>query len=118
VKYSLKEGRRGNIWTEASTRFFAPMFKTSYQIMDGIDLQWGMSGLPGLPMKYTDNENDNVSYEERKTVLMLHGRDDDFEGSYLSISTGIELHQKDWKGLGRERDFDAFGLFVEVIVGN
>ena len=86
--------------------------------MDGIDLQWGMSGFPGLPMKYTDNENDNISYEERKMVLMLHGRDDDYEGSYVSISTGIEFHNKDWKGLGKERDFDAFGLFVEVIVGN
>jgi hypothetical protein len=118
VKYALKEGRRGNIWAEASTRLFAPMFKTSYQIMDGIDLQWGMSGFPGLPMKYTDNENDNISYEERKTVIMLHGRDDDYEGSYVSISTGIEFHNKDWKGLGKERDFDAFGLFVEVIVGN
>mgnify|MGYP005645187253 FL=1 len=118
AKYALKEGRRGGLWREASTRFFAPMFKTSYAVMDGIDLQWGMSGLPGLPMKFTDNENEDVSYDERKTVFMLQGRDDDFEGSYLSISTGIELHQKDWKGLGRERDFDAFGLFVEVIVGN
>ena len=51
-------------------------------------------------------------------VIMLHGRDDDYEGSYVSISTGIEFHNKDWKGLGKERDFDAFGLFVEVIVGN
>jgi hypothetical protein len=118
LKYSLKEGARGGTWADVSTRFFAPMFKTSYEIMDGIDLQWGMSGLPGLPMKYTDNENENISYKEKKTVLMLHGRDDDFEGSYLSISTGIELHEKDWKGLGKERDFDAFGLFVEVIVGN
>ena len=118
VKYSLKQGRRGGNVPDVSTRFFAPMFKTSYAIMDGIEVQWGMSGFPGLPMKFTDNENDNVSYEERKTVLMLQGRDDDFEGSFLSISTGIELHKKDWKGLGKERDFDAFGLFVEVIVGN
>lgn len=118
AKYAIQEGRRGGLWRKASTRFFAPMFKASYAIMDGIDLQWGMSGLPGLPMKFTDNEIDDVSYEESKTVLMLNGRDDDFEGSFLSISTGIELHQKDWKGLGRERDFDSFGLFVEVIVGN
>lgn len=118
AKYALKEGRRGGNWNKASTRFFAPIFKTSYEIMSGMDVQFGMSGLPGLPMTYRDNENDDVSYDERKTVLMLHGRDDDFEGSYLSISTGIELHEKDWKGLGRERDFDSFGLFVEVIVGN
>ncbi len=118
MKYTMREGSRGSNWADVSTRFFAPMFKTSYAVMDGIDLQWGMSGFPGLPMRYTDNENDNISYKEQKTVLMLQGRDDDFEGSFLSISTGIELHDKDWKGLGRERDFDAFGLFVEVIVGN
>ena len=118
MKYSIKEGRRGSNWADASTRLFAPMFKTSYQIMDGIDLQWGMSGLPGLPMKFTDNNTANISYTERKTVLMLQGSDDDFEGSNLSISTGVELHEKDWKGLGKDRDFDVFGLFVEVIVGN
>jgi len=118
VKYALKEGRRGSDWADVSTRLLAPMFKASYEVMDGIDLQWGMSGVPGLPMKFTDNKVDEISYEERKTVLMLQGRDHDFEGAYLSISTGLELHEKDWKGLGKELDFDVFGLFVEVIVGN
>jgi hypothetical protein len=118
AKFAMKEGRRGGRGPKVSSRMFAPIFKASYEIMDGIDLQGGMSGFPGLPMRFTDNENANISYKERKTVLMLHGRDDDFEGSFLSISTGIEIHEKDWKGLGRERDFDSFGVFVEVIVGN
>lgn len=118
AKYAMKEGRRGGAQPKASTRLFAPIVRASYEIMDGIDLQWGMSGLPGLPMQFTDNENSNISYDERKTVLMLHARDDDFEGSFLSISTGVEVHKKDWEGLGRERDFDSFAFFVEVIVGN
>ena len=118
LKYGLQEGRRGRAWEKTSTRFFAPIFKTSYEIMDGINLQWGMSGFPLLPMRLTDNEDETRSYEERKMVLMLIGRSDNYEGSNVSISVGLELHRKDYEEAGRELDFDSYATFVEIVVGN
>ena len=97
VKYGLQEGRRGQAWDKASTRFFAPIFKTTYEIMDGIELQWGMSGMPLLPMRLTDNEDETRSYKERNMVLMLIGRSDNYEGANVGISVGLELHRKNYE---------------------
>ncbi|MFP6638616.1 MAG: hypothetical protein VCC04_00120 [Myxococcota bacterium] len=118
VKYGLQEGRRGQAWDKASTRLFAPIFKTTYEIMDGIELQWGMSGMPLLPMRLTDNEDETRSYKERKMVLMLIGRSDNYEGANVGISVGLELHRKNYKKSGRELDFDTYATFVEIVVGN
>ena len=32
--------------------------------------------------------------------------------------TGIELYRRDYDLGGRERDFDTFGLFLDLIIGN
>ena len=109
---------RGQAWDKASTRFFAPIFKTTYKIMDGIELQWGMSGMPLLPMRLTDNEDETRSYKERKMVLMLIGRSDNYEGANVGISVGLELHRKNYEKSGRELDFDTYATFVEIVVGN
>ena len=118
VKYALKEGRRGPAWNDASLRFFTPIVKAAFEIMPGMTLQWGTSGLPGLPMRLVDDQNEILSYDERKMVFMLSGRTDDFQGSAVGMNTGLELHRRDYDEGGPERDFDTFGLFVEIIVGN
>jgi hypothetical protein len=69
-------------------------------------------------MRLTDNEDETRSYEERKMVLMLIGRSDNYEGSNVSISVGLELHRKDYEEAGRELDFDSYATFVEIVVGN
>ena len=117
-KYALKEGHRGPAWADQSSRFFGPILRTSYRIMEGMSLQWGLSGLPLLPMRFSDDNNGALDYEERKMVLMLNGRTDHYQGSIVNISTGIELHRRDYDRGARERDFDKFGLFVEIILGN
>ena len=86
--------------------------------MPGMEVQWGMSGLPLLPLRFVDGENEGLDYEERKVVLMLNGRTADYQGAMVNISTGIELYRRDYDQGGRERDFDTFGLFLEVTVGN
>ena len=117
-KYAASEGRRGLAWDDASTRFRALAVKASYSIMPGMSLQWGMSGLPGLPMRFTDSENELLSYEEDKTVFMLQGRSDDFMGLSLSLSSGIQLYRRDYDEGDRVRDFDTMGIFVDLIAGN
>ncbi len=117
-KYALKEGHRGPAWADQSSRFFGPIMRTSYHIMEGMSLQWGLSGLPLLPMRFSDDNNGVLDYDERKMVLMLNGRTDDYQGSVVNISTGIELHRRDYDQGGRQRDFDKFGIFVEIIIGN
>jgi hypothetical protein len=117
-KFALKEGRRGPAWAEQSIRFFGPITRVSYTILDGMTFQWGMSGFPGLPTRFIDNEDESLNYEERKMVFMLNGRTDDYQGFIVNIGTGLELHRRDYDEGDWERDFDSFGLFVEIIIGN
>ena len=117
-KYALKEGRRGPDWPKQSLRFVGPIVRASFGIMEGMTLQWGMSGLPGLPTRVEDGQDESVDYSERTMVFMLNGRTDDYQGSTVALSTGLELHRRDYDTGGRERDFDTFGLFVELIIGN
>lgn len=118
AKFAFKEGHRGPGWPDQSLRFFGPIVRTSYRIMEGMRVQWGMSGLPLLPLRMVDGENGAADYKERKMVLMLNGRTEDYQGSVVNINTGIELYRRDYDQGGRERDFANFGLFLEVIVGN
>ncbi|HIG55536.1 MAG TPA: hypothetical protein EYQ18_16480 [Candidatus Handelsmanbacteria bacterium] len=118
AKFAFKEGHRGPDWSDQSLRFFGPIVRTSYHIMEGMSIQWGMSGLPLLPLRLVDGENSAVDYEERKMVLMLNGRTEDYQGSVVNINTGIELYRRDYDQGGRERDFANFGIFLEVIIGN
>ena len=69
-------------------------------------------------MRFVNNEDGSIDYEERKIVFMLNGRTDDYQGSIVNISTGLELHRRDYDEGEWERDFDSFGLFVELIIGN
>ena len=117
-KYAFKEGHRGPVWADQSIRFFGPIGRASYKIIEGMSFQCGVSGFPGLPMRFVNNEDRFMDYEERKIVFMLNGRTDDYQGSIVNISTGLELHRRDYDEGARERDFDAFGLFVELIIGN
>jgi len=117
-KFAFKEGHRGPAWADRSIRFFGPIVRASYEIIEGMSFQWGMSGFPGLPTRFVDNEDESMDYEERKMVFMLNGRTDDYQGFILNISTGLELHRRDYDEGEWERDFDTFGLFVELILGN
>jgi len=117
-KIAFKEGRRGPDWPKQSLRFAGPIVRVSYGIMEGMMFQWGMSGLPGLPTRLVDGRNGLADYSERKMVYMLTGRTDDYQGSVVAISTGLELHRRDYDTGERERDFDTFGLFVELVIGN
>jgi hypothetical protein len=117
-KYAFKEGRRGPAWPDQSIRFFGPIAKFSYEIIEDMSLQWGVSGLPALPMRLVNNEDEAMDYQERKMVFMLNGRTDEYQGYVVDISTGLELHRRDYDQGGPERDFDAFGIFLDVIIGN
>lgn len=118
LKYAVKEGHRGPAWADASTRFRAAAIKAGYQIMPGMSLRWGISGLPGLRMSLTDDSDPASSYEEGKSVLMLQGTADSFMGMSLSISSGVQIHHRDYDEGGGARDFDTVGIFVDVIAGN
>ena len=122
VKHTSKEGRRGAAWAKESSRFLAPAVRVDYEIMPGFNLGWGMSGLPGLPMRYKEGDDDRLSYEEGKSVVMLRGTSrgtaDDVLGGHLSIATGLEFHYREYDERDPVRDFDTAGLFVEVILGN
>jgi hypothetical protein len=122
VKYALKEGRRGYATSSQSTTFFAPAVRVEYQIVPGFHLGWGMSGLPGLPMRFNNDDDKRSSFDERKTVLMLsgvsRGTPDDVLGGHLSISTGVEFHSREYDEKNLARDFDIAGIFVEVVIGN
>jgi hypothetical protein len=117
-KYAFKEGRRGPAWPDQSIRFFGPIFKVSYEIIEDMSFQWGMSGFPALPMRLVNNEDEFMNYKERKMVFMLNGRTDDYQGFVVDISTGLELHRRDYDQGRQERDYDTFGLFLDVIIGN
>jgi hypothetical protein len=117
-KFALKEGRRGPAWAKQSIRFFGPILRTTYHLMEGISVQWGMSGLPLLPLRFVNDKDESMNYDERKMVFMLSGRTDDYQGAVVNISTGLELFRRDFEQGGRERDFDTYGIFLEVIVGN
>lgn len=118
IKYAAQEGHRGLAWEDASRRFRAAAIKVRYQIMPGMALRWGMSGLPGLRMRFTDDGDPMRSYEEAKSVLMLQGTSDSFMGMSLSISSGVQVHHRDYDEGDRIRDFDTVGIFVDVIAGN
>ncbi|MBI2503159.1 MAG: hypothetical protein HYW07_07975 [Candidatus Latescibacteria bacterium] len=117
-KYAFKEGRRGPAWPDQSIRFFGPIFKVSYEIIEDMSFQWGTSGFPALPMRLVNNEDESMSYKERKMVFMLNGRTDDYQGYVVDLSTGLELHRRNYDQGGQERDYDAFGIFLDVIIGN
>jgi len=118
LKYAAKEGHRGPVWPDASTRFRAAAVRAGYEIMPGMALRWGISGLPGLRMRLTDDGDPARSYEEGKSVLMLQGTADSFMGMSLSISSGVQVHHRDYDEGGGARDFDTVGIFVDMIAGN
>ena len=117
-KFAFKEGHRGPAWPDQSLRFFGPILRTTYEIMKDMNIQWGMSGLPLLPLRLINGEDRSMNYAERKMVLMLNGRSDDYQGSVVNINTGLELYHRDYDLGGQERDFANFGLFLELIIGN
>ena len=92
--------------------------KTSFEIMPGMLLQWGTSGLPGLPMRLDDKKNRSRSFDERKMVFMLSGHNESYQGSVVSMHTGIEFHKIDYDQGDRERDFDTFTVFIDLIIGS
>ncbi|MEW6751767.1 MAG: hypothetical protein AB1505_12440 [Candidatus Latescibacterota bacterium] len=118
AKAALEQGRRGPAWPPTALRFLAPMVRLSFEVMPGMSLQWGACGLPGLPMRLVDGEDPDREYEERQTVFMVTGRSEDFQGSTVSIHTGLELHRLDYDRAGPARDFDTYTVFVDLIVGN
>jgi hypothetical protein len=118
AKLALKNGRRGPAWPKQESRFFGPVLRTSYRIMEGMSLQWGMSGFPLVPLRFSDGQDPSRDYDERKMVFMLNGRSEDYQGSVVNISTGIELYHRDYVRGGPERDFDTFGIFLDLIIGN
>ena len=118
AKYAIQEGHRGPAWNDSSLQFFAPIVKTSFEIMPGMSVQWGTSGLPGLPMRFEDGKNDDRSFDERKMVFMLSGRNESYQGSVVSMHTGIQFHEVDYDQGDRTRDFDTFTIFVDLIIGS
>lgn len=118
VKYRARSGHRGPAWPDASIRFRAAAVTLDYQIMPGMSLRWGMSGIPGLRMRYTDSANPSDSYTETQSVLMLQGTEERFMGYHMVIGTGVQLHRRHYDHRDPVRDFDVVGIFVEVIAGN
>jgi len=120
MKFALKEGdRRSLSQTASSIRFFAPVIKVSFEFMPGTTLQWGMSGIGNLPIRYSDHVDRTNSYEEKSMIFLVNGTSDRYLGAYgVSISVGCQFHSVDYDSFGPERDSDTFGFFVDMLGWN
>lgn len=118
-KYALREGdRRSQTQPASSVRLRAPMFRVGYAFTPNVGVQVGVSGIPGLPLRYKDRVDPTQSYRQQNAVAMISAFTDNYLGYNVALSMGIQRQFTDFDRGGKERDYDTFGFFVESFLGN